>query len=1069
MKKRIIFIVILIIFSFLQLTAKEKLHLKVGTYENPPKIVTAENGEISGFGADITDKDFGRVEKIAIIPFWLKINLVIMLVLEITIFIYYRILRNKMNKQTIELQRSITKRRKTEEALQESEVRYRTLFNSSKDAIMTLEPPTWKFSAGNPAILDMFGVKDESEFTSFALWELSPEKQPDGRLSSEKAKEMIRIALKKGYNFFEWTHKRLNGEEFPVTVLLTRIKIYDKTFLQATVRDITEQKESERIQKMLYNITDAVNAAKDLNEFFEIVHKQLNSVIDTTNFYIAFYDKDQDSISFDYYINEFADKKENINVARKPKKGLTEYVIRTGKPLLADHKVIEKLTKAGKIDVVGTPSKIWLGVPLKIENEVISMICVQSYTDASLYTEKDIEILEFVSDTISIAIERKKAEEANKKSEKIQKMLYKITDAVNTTKDLNEFYEIIHEQLSSVIDTTNYYVALYDKETDTISLPYHTDTKDKVTSFPAGKTLTNYVIKTGKSLFADKEVDEKLTKAGKIETIGTPSKIWLGVPLKIENEVMGMICVQSYTDASLYTKKDIEILEFVSDTIAIAIERKQAEVEFRKLSTAVKQSPSVIAITDLEGNIEYVNPKFTELTGYTFKEVKGQNPRILKSGELSDEMYKELWETISSDKEWHGEFHNKKKNGKLFWEVASISPIFDKQGKKINYIKVAEDITEQKQAEEKLKESEEKYRLIVENANDGIEITQEDRVIFANSQFAEMLGYKLGELKNVLFSQFFTEQAIHDLYDRYNRRGTGIVVPHQYETIFKKKDGTVIDVDIKYEIIDYKQEPATFAIISDITDRKKAEKKLAQYRDHLEELVEKRTKKLKQAQAQLVRKEKLTVLGQLAGSVGHDLRNPLGVISNSVFYLNMKLKDKDEKVKKHLALLKREIERSEDMLSDLLDFSRGKLLNITETNVNALIKETIEKTKIPENIKLEMDLDEKIPQIPLDTDKMQRVFQNIISNAIQAMSEKGKLQIKTSSGKDFVEINFTDNGQGIVKENLKKIFEPLVTTKSKGIGLGLAIVENIIDSHKGKIDVKSEVGKGSTFTIKLRN
>jgi PAS domain S-box-containing protein len=947
MKKRIIFIVILIIVSFLQLTAKEKLHLKVGTYENPPKIVTAENGKVSGFWADISGKDFGRVEKIAIIPFWLEINLVIMLVLEITIFIYYRLLRNQVNKKTIELQRNITKRRKTEDALRESEVRYRTLFNSSKDAIMTLEPPTWKFSAGNPAILDMFGVKDESEFTSFAPWELSPEKQPDGRLSSEKAKEMIRIALKKGYNFFEWTHKRLNGEEFPATVLLARIKIYDKTFLQATVKDITEQKKSERIQKILYKITDAVNTTKDLNEFFEIVHKQLNSVIDTTNFYIAFYDKDQDSISFDYYIDEFADKKENINVARKPKKGLTEYVIRTGKSLLADHEVIEKLTKAGKIDEIGTPSKIWLGVPLKIENEVISMICVQSYTDVSLYTEKDIEILEFVSDTISIAIERKKAETTRKKAETIQKMLYNIADAVNTTKDLNEFYKIIHEQLSSVIDTTNYYVALYDKETDTISLPYHTNTKDKITSFPAGKTLTSYVIKTGKSLLVDKEVDEKLTKAGKIETVGAPSKIWLGVPLKIENEIMGMICVQSYTDASLYTEKDIEILEFVSDEIAITIERKQAE--------------------------------------------------------------------------------------------------------------------------EKLKESEEKYRLIVENANDGIEITQEDEIIFANRQFAEILGYKLDELKDIPFSQFFTEEAISDLNDRHEKREAGMVVPHQHETTFKKKDGTVIDVYIKYEIIDYKQEPATFAIISDITDRKKAEEKLAQYRDHLEKLVKKRTKKLKQTQAQLVRKEKLTVLGQLAGSIGHDLRNPLGVISNSVFYLNMKLKDKDEKVKKHLALLKKEIERSDNMLSDLLDFSRVKLLNITETNVNTLIKETIEETKIPEYIDLEMDLDEKIPQIPLDPDKMQRVFQNMIFNAIQAMSEKGKLHIKTSSNDDFTEISFSDNGQGIIKENLKKIFEPLVTTRAKGIGLGLAIVKNIIDSHKGKIDVKSEVGKGTTFTIKLRN
>ena len=123
---------------------------------------------------------------------------------------------------------------------------------------------------------------------------------------------------------------------------------------------------------------------------------------------------------------------------------------------------------------------------------------------------------------------------------------------------------------------------------------------------------------------------------------------------------------------------------------------KQAEEELIKLSTAVTQSPSIITITDTQGNLEYVNPKFTEITGYTLEEVVGQNPRMLQSGEHPHMFYKEIWKTISSGKTWRGEFHNKKKNGELYWEKASISPIFDKQGKIINYVKVAEDITKQK-------------------------------------------------------------------------------------------------------------------------------------------------------------------------------------------------------------------------------------------------------------------------------------------------------------------------------------------------------------------------------------
>ncbi|RLD11734.1 MAG: hypothetical protein DRI56_00435 [Chloroflexota bacterium] len=139
----------------------------------------------------------------------------------------------------------ITARKLAGQALRESEERYRKLFASSKDAIMTLEPPDWKFTSGNPAILKMFNIKDEEKFTSFKFWEISPEKQPDGCRSIEKAKEMLQLAMNEGSNFFEWTHKRLNGEEFPATVLLTRVDLNERAFLLATVRDITVRRKAE--------------------------------------------------------------------------------------------------------------------------------------------------------------------------------------------------------------------------------------------------------------------------------------------------------------------------------------------------------------------------------------------------------------------------------------------------------------------------------------------------------------------------------------------------------------------------------------------------------------------------------------------------------------------------------------------------------------------------------------------------------------------------------------------------------------------------------------------------------
>jgi len=167
-------------------------------------------------------------------------------------------------------------------------------------------------------------------------------------------------------------------------------------------------------------------------------------------------------------------------------------------------------------------------------------------------------------------------------AQKIQKVLYNISNAINTTDNLEKLIVLIKEQLSDIIDTTNFYIALYDSETDMLSMPFISDEKDEFASFPAGKTLTYYVIKTQKSLMATKDDIGILEQSGEIESFGTNSEIWLGVPLKVEGKVTGVIAVQSYENENAYSKKDLDILEFVSHQISILIERKKTEQDLKK-------------------------------------------------------------------------------------------------------------------------------------------------------------------------------------------------------------------------------------------------------------------------------------------------------------------------------------------------------------------------------------------------------------------------------------------------------------------------------------------------------
>ncbi|MCA1761112.1 MAG: PAS domain S-box protein, partial [Bacteroidales bacterium] len=295
-----------------------------------------------------------------------------------------------------------------------------------------------------------------------------------------------------------------------------------------------------------------------------------------------------------------------------------------------------------------------------------------------------------------------------KRAEMIKQMQYNIANAVITVKDLNELFDSIQNELNNVIDAKNLVIALYNEETGMLSANVDRDEKGEIPEWPAEKSLTGYVIRQNRPVLLQKKEILRLHEEGTIELFGTISETWLGVPLKVEGKVLGVVIVQNYNNPDVYDQTSIEIMELAAHELSMFIDWKRSGEKANKLSRAVEQSSVSVMITNREGRIEYVNPFFTELTGYSFEEAKGKNSNILKSGHQSKAFYQELWNTILSGNDWEGEMLNKKKTGEFYWEKAFISPILNSEGTITNFVAIKENITESKKMIEELVAAKEK-------------------------------------------------------------------------------------------------------------------------------------------------------------------------------------------------------------------------------------------------------------------------------------------------------------------------------------------------------------------------
>ncbi len=382
------------------------------------------------------------------------------------------------------------------------------------------------------------------------------------------------------------------------------------------------------------------------------------------------------------------------------------------------------------------------------------------------------------------------------------------------------------------------------------------------------------------------------------------------------------------------------------------------------------------------------------------------------------------------------------------------------------------DITKRKLVEEELRKSEAYLQSVFRAAPIGVGVVVDRMFKQVNKRMCEMTGYSNEELVGQKARMLYMceddyEHVGREKYRQICDLGTGTV-----ETLWKCKTGHIIDVLLSSTPIDM-NEPSREVVFTalDITERKQVEKELIKHREQLELLVDVRTRKLKEAQSELIQSERLATLGKLTATVSHEIRNPLGTIQTAIFSISDSLERNEfHRVERSLELAERSIIRCVNIIEDLTNYTRVKKLNTTKTSLDDWLKTILVEQVILEEVCCELELASGI-YAHIDQEKLQQVMINLITNAVHALlAKKSKvklLQISTHLFGDVYEIRVRDNGTGMSDETKAKVFEPLYSTKGFGVGLGMVIAKGIVEQHHGEISIESMEGKGTTVTLRL--
>jgi len=798
-------------------------------------------------------------------------------------------------------------------------------------------------------------------------------------------------------------------------------------------RDPTERERAEQLQAATYRISEATNAAEDLPQLFRAIHGIISELMPAKNLYIALQDTASGVLSFPYWVDEH----DSPPTPHRPSRGLTEYVLRTGQPLLATPEVHEDLSRRGEAELVGAPSLDWIGVPLKTHDRTIGVLVAQTYTQGIRFGEREKDILQFVSTQVAMAIERKRAEEAVRTSAgQLKALLDSALDACVTMDETGRLTS--WSAAAEAVFGWPASEAIGRSLADTIIPQQHREGH--------ARGLARF-LETGEGPILRQRIEiTALHRDGRefpVELTVTPIRLgdhWLfGAFVRDLTE-------EKHAEQAL--QKEVG-------------EREAAE---RLLRQVIDADPSLVFVKDRDGRFVLVNKAVADIYGTTVEAQVGKTDADFNPNKGEVEHFLRDDRAVMDSrrpKVVAEESVTNPATGATRWFQTVKVPLLSPDGEAHRVLGVATDITERKRAEEALRRSEASYRGLVEHAAYGIyRATGDGTFLMVNPALFTMLGHGSAEelLKIDIARDVYVDPAARArILARCEQFGSAIE-----EVAWRRRDGSVITVRLNGRPVrapDGALECFEF-IVDDVTDQRALEERLRQT-------------------------QKMEAVGRLAGGIAHDFNNLLTAILGSVDFLRRALGPEHPEHAETEEIQKAAV-RAADLTRQLLAFSRQQVLAPKVLELDALVTnlEKMLRRLIGEDVDLRFAPKAPRAAVRADPGQLEQVIVNLVVNARDAMPRGGKLTIDTATvdldtgyawehgtvepGR-YVMLAVTDTGVGIDHAAQARLFEPFFTTKEfgKGTGLGLATVYGIVKQSGGYIWVYSEPGQGATFKVYL--